>query len=98
MEGRSLIRAGGRQDLHLSRDHEEDEAYEDPRNEDMSEISVLVARDIAEAQDVKLLLDPSTSGIHWEQDWPSDEASNRADGDGYLDVAEEEVRVERVVL
>ena len=97
-EERGLVGAGGRQDLHLPRDHEKNEANEDPRNEDMCQIPVLVSRDVAEAQDIKLLLDSSTSGIYWEQDRPADKTAYRANDDRYFDVAEKEIPIKRVVL
>lgn len=50
--------------------------------------------DIAESEDVELLLTASTCCIDWEQDWERDEAANEARYDRELEQAQEEVAVQ----
>ena len=65
-------------------DCEGDKAEKDPGNKSMSIVVVGLA-DIAEAQNVKLALTSSTSGIDWKEDRPRDAASRHADEDEQLE-------------
>lgn len=54
--------------------------------------------DIAEAQDIKLRLTTSASGIDWKENWPGDAAADKADEDEYLEESQKEITIKRVVL
>lgn len=69
----------------------------DPRDKDMSIITVFVL-DVAEADHVELLLASSTGGIDGEEDGEGDATTDEAHGGSNLEVAEEEVAVQRVVV
>jgi hypothetical protein len=60
-------------------------------------VSILVL-DIAEADDVQLLLSTMARGIDREENRPGDATANKADYGRNLQEAEEEVAVKRVVL
>lgn len=63
----------------------------------MSVVPFLV-RDIAKAQHVQLFEIFPPSDIDREQDGPDYQASEKADGDGDPQVAEEEIGIERMVV
>ena len=81
----------------LSSDHEEDEADEDPGNESVRIVAILVC-DVAEGEDVQLLLPTASGRIDGEEDGPSDAASDKADNDGDLQVSQQEISVDGIML
>ena len=60
-------------------------------------VSILVL-DVAEADDVQLLLSTMARGIDREENGPGDATAHKADYSRNLQEAEEEVAVKRVVL
>lgn len=53
---------------------------------------------IGNGQNVELLKTCTARGIDGEQNWPGDQTANKAHDGNQLEVAQEQVRVERVVL
>lgn len=66
---------------------------EDPGDEDVSIVSVLVDH-IAKGQQVELLIATFPCRVHGEKDRPSDEAANETGCRGYLEISQEQEAIE----
>lgn len=75
------------------------EAEEDPGDEGVGVETILVGFcDIAEADEIQLLQASPACRIHGEEDGEGHETANEADGDGNLEIAEQEEAIESVVI
>lgn len=86
---------------HLTSDHEDDEAEKDDGATSVGEVLEVVVSsvaDISEGKNLEFRQATAASGINREEHWPTDEASDDADNYAYLQEAEEEVAVQRVVV
>ena len=83
----------------LTHNDVEYEAEEDPGDEGVGVETILVGFcDIAEADEIQLLQASPACRIHGEEDGEGHETANEADGDGNLEIAEQEEAIESVVI
>ena len=61
-------------------------------------VKFVCVRDIAEAENVELLLAITSCSVDRKQDGPGDATSDQADDDRYLQISEQEVAIQRVML
>ena len=61
-------------------------------------VAIVGIFDVAETQDIQLLLPSTSSGIDREKNGPRDQATNETNGGGDLEEAQEEERIQRVVI
>ena len=59
---------------------------------------VISLHDIAHTEQVELDLSTAPSDVDWKEDWPSDAAADEANGRCNLQIAEEQIAVERLVI
>lgn len=60
--------------------------------------AVAIRRDIGKAQNIQLLFTTTAGGIDWEQDGPSDAATDEHDSGRQLQESQQEISIQRVVL
>ena len=82
----------------LAHDDVEYEGEKDPGDEGMSVETILGVGDIAETDDIQLLLASAACRIDREEDWPSHETADETDGHRNLEVPQQEETIESVVI
>lgn len=81
----------------LASDNKADQPEEYPCNETVSIVPVDVDN-VAETQHIKLLLTATASCVDGKQYWPRNAATEEANDDEDLEVAEEEIAIERIAF
>lgn len=82
----------------LTSDHEEYKAVKEVGASGMSEVAIVVVRDIGHVQDVQLRLSTTASGVDWKEDRPGDAHANEAAHDRDLEEAQQKISIESVMV
>lgn len=76
----------------------EHEAVKDPSDEGVGVETVFVVLDVTETDEIQLLQTSAACCVDRKKDGPCHETADKADGDGDLQVSEEEEAIKRVVI